>query len=72
MRKSLWKTMEWIVKIFINLKRILLKTLTYQKKYGNNPDIYYDNKTLEIFLRSTTNKILELFKTGLSLIGFIV
>ena len=59
-------------KDFHKFKKDIIKDSNLPKKYGNNPDIYYDNKTLEIFLRSTTNKILELFKTGLSLIGFIV
>lgn len=37
-----------------------------------NPDIYYDNKTYEVFLRSRTNPSLELFDTGLKLIGYII
>ena len=59
-------------KEFHKFKSDIIKEAKLPKKYGSNPDIYYDNKTLEVFLRSRNNPTLELFDTGITLIGYII
>ena len=70
--KKFMKDNKMDSKQFHELKRDIIKDSKLPKKYGKNPDIYYDNKTYEVFLRSRTNPSLELFNTGLKLIGYII
>ena len=70
--KKFMKDNKMDSKQFHKFKKNIIKDSKLPKKYGLNPDIYYDNKTYEVFLRSRTNSSLELFTTGLKLMDFII
>ena len=70
--KKFMKDNKMDSKQFHKFKKNIIKDSKLPKKYGLNPDIYYDNNTYEVFLRSRTNSSLELFTTGLKLMDFII
>jgi len=55
---------------FHALKKDIIKQSKIPNIYGKNPDIYYNKKTLQIYLQSTTNKKLPRFETSLTLEGW--
>ena len=56
---------------FHKIKKEIIEDAKLPKNFGSNPDIYYDNKTFDLFLKSRKNEITDLYKTGFKLFDYI-
>lgn len=57
---------------FHQFKRDIIKDSKMPSKFGKNPDIYYGDKSLKIYLRSTVKKGMPMYETNLTLEGWLV
>ena len=56
---------------FHKIKKEIIDDAKLPKNFGSNPDIYYDNKTFDLFLKSRKKEITDLYKTGFKLFDYI-